>query len=229
MARGLEAYGSTGAEIMKHPWYWAWGLCGLVVVMTGALYPWLPERMPTHWNLQGEVDGWSSPLWGAWLTPAIMVGTLVLLQAVPWLSPQPFTIEPFRPTYHRVVLLMLLLFVAFQALLLAAAFTERIAMDRAIVGTVCVFLALLGNRLGQVQRNFYVGVRTPWTLASERVWNETHRLAAWVFTGCGAVGALLAAMGVVPWLGLVLLGVGALAVVVFSLVRYKQLEQQNAL
>jgi uncharacterized membrane protein len=88
---------------------------------------------------------------------------------------------------------------------------------------------LLGNVLGKVQRNFFVGVRTPWTLASDRVWADTHRVAAWVFVGMGLVGLVAAIAGTHPLISITAIILGALGVVLFSLVRYKQLERRGML
>ena len=89
--------------------------------------------------------------------------------------------------------------------------------------------ALLGNVLGKVRRNFYVGVRTPWALASERVWNATHRLAGKTFVAAGLVGLVLTAAGLNGWPTFVSLMVGAFVPILYSLVYYKQLERSGAL
>jgi uncharacterized membrane protein len=92
-----------------------------------------------------------------------------------------------------------------------------------------LFFALLGNVLGKVQRNFYVGVRTPWTLASETVWVQTHRLAAWLFTGAGVLGLVIVLVGVPFYFAFGLILVAALVPVVYSLVLYKRLEKKGLL
>jgi uncharacterized membrane protein len=83
-----------------------------------------------------------------------------------------------------------------------------------------------GNPMGKLRRNFYLGVRTPWTLASERVWNATHRFAAKTFVAGGLVGLVFSIVGLFLWAILATL-VGALAPVVYSLVIYKQLERRG--
>ena len=72
---------------------------------------------------------------------------------------------------------------------------QRRCRPGALVGGTFLFFALLGNVLGRVRRNFYIGVRVPWTLASERVWNDTHRVAAWLFVACGLAGFVIAVAG----------------------------------
>jgi uncharacterized membrane protein len=101
-------------------------------------------------------------------------------------------------------------------------------MGRAILCGTFLFIILFGNVMGKLRRNFYIGVRTPWTLADERVWNATHRFAARTFVASGLVGLALSILGLFLWAILALL-VGALAPVVYSLVYYKQLERRGEL
>ena len=83
--------------------------------------------------------------------------------------------------------------------------------------------------LGKVRKNFYVGVRVPWTLASDRVWNDTHRFAAWTMVGGSLIGFLMVIAGVpIIWAFAVLLG-STLSPVVYSFVHYKKLEREGAL
>jgi uncharacterized membrane protein len=102
---------------------------------------------------------------------------------------------------------------------------------RFFLGGLCLFFALIGNVLGKVRRNFWMGVRTPWTLASEAVWNQTHRLAAWLFVAAGLLGFAL--VMVLPpsavWVLLAVLLPAALLPVVYSLVLYKRLEREGRL
>ena len=90
---------------------------------------------------------------------------------------------------------------AYIQLLLVLGGIEGVQVDlsRWLLGGMALFFALLGNRLGKVQRNFWMGVRTPWTLASETVWIQTHRLTAWLWTAGGVVLAIVGFAGVAVW------------------------------
>ena len=102
-------------------------------------------------------------------------------------------------------------------------------IGRALVGGMFLFFALLGNVMGKVRKNFYIGIRVPWTLASDRVWNDTHRLAAWLMVGGGIVGFLLVILGLpIVWSIAVMIAT-FLVPVVYSFVHYKALERQGAL
>lgn len=206
----------------------AWGLAAWY-------YPSLPEQVPTHWNLEGKVDGWGSKHWATFLSPSLMVLFLGLFAFLPVLSPRQFEVDTFRSTYLYIMVLMTGLFFYLNLVLLQA--TWQAVQDgpnafnsgRAVIAGIFVFFALMGNVMGKVRRNFYIGIRVPWTLASDRVWNDTHRLAAWVMVGVGVVGFLLVIAGVHPVVAFVLLMVSMFIPVVYSFVHYKDLERRGAL
>jgi uncharacterized membrane protein len=83
--------------------------------------------------------------------------------------------------------------------------------------------------MGKVRKNFYIGIRVPWTLASDRVWNDTHRLAAWVMVAAGVIGFLLVIAGASPIVAIGLLIGSMLIPVVYSFIHYKSLERRGAL
>jgi len=102
-------------------------------------------------------------------------------------------------------------------------------VSRAVMGGVSLLIALLGNVLGKVRRNFFVGVRTPWTLANEHVWYATHRFAAKTFVAAGLTGLACAILDAPFWLPLAAILTGALAPALYSLILYKQLEHRGEL
>jgi len=194
----------------------------------------LPPRLPIHWDLNGRPNGWVAReqiFWSLFLMPTIM-GSLVLLTVVlPWLSPRPFDLDRFRSTYAYVMMLIVLLLAYMHSVILLGSLRDgSIDVGRWMIGGIMVALGLLGNVLGRVRRNFYLGVRTPWTLASERVWIETHRLAAWVFVAASVLG-LVALLARMP-LGIVFVAyIGAIAAVPvgYSWWLYRRLDRQGKL
>lgn len=205
--------------------------CLLPVValgVTAALYPSLPEKIPMHWNMAGEIDGWGAK-WMAFLMPGMMVFILGLLSVIPWASPKQFEVDTFRGTYAFIVLLVMVLFGFLHGLMLLPALGYQVPFNKLIMSGLMLFFMLLGNVLGKVQRNFFVGVRTPWTLASERVWTETHRLAAHVFVATGILGLIATFIGLSIFVPLGLILASVIVIIGFSLVRYKQLERRGQL
>jgi uncharacterized membrane protein len=208
------------------------------VTLAGSLYIYefhydrLPERVPIHWNWRGEPDAWSdrADVWKTFLLmPATMAGVLVLFVVLPWVSPKQFKIESFRAVYDFIVIMVMLLFAYLQAVILLASMEEKLSLFRLLMGGLFLFFALTGNVLGRIRRNFWMGVRTPWTLASDTVWNQTHRLAAWLFVAGGLLGGLAAILNGPPWFYLIPVLIALLVPVVYSLVLYKRLEKQGKL
>jgi len=207
-------------------------LTGGAWVAAAAIYPQLPDKIPIHWNIHGEVDGYGGPAW-IFLTPALLAGILALFAALPWLSPKHFEVDSFRATYWYIGLVLTGMFTYLHGLLLWAAYAGAVDITRAMLAGMLIMIGLLGNVLGKVRRNFYVGVRTPWTLASERVWNDTHRLAARLFVAASLVGLAAVVLPLpLEWAFVAVLGTifgAALVPVVYSLVLYKRLERQGRL
>ncbi|HUK31717.1 MAG TPA: SdpI family protein [Candidatus Acidoferrum sp.] len=198
-----------------------------MLVATAIVYPRAPQLVPTHWNIQGVVDGYSNK-WTLFVTtPAGILAIMGLFAALPWLSPKRFEVDTFRSTYLYIMIVIVGMMAYFHALLLWAAIKGPMDMNRSITAGVCLLLALLGNVLGKVRRNFYIGIRTPWTLANETVWNATHRLGGKMFFVCGVIGFVLALFRAPFWSVMAILAAGALVPVVYSLVLYKQLERRG--
>jgi uncharacterized membrane protein len=196
-----------------------------------ALYPQLPQLVPTHWNIRGEVDGYGNKAWAAFLMPGTMAGLLLLFWAIPWLSPQRFEVDTFRSTFWFVALVITCLLGYIQGLILWAGLSGSVDVTRALLAGVLIMFALIGNVMGKMRRNFWMGVRTPWTLASERVWNDTHRLAAWLFVAAAVMGLICVVLPIpLPAMSitiLVLIMSAALLPVLYSLFHYKRLERRG--
>jgi uncharacterized membrane protein len=215
-------------------WLTAIGLTVATLAGSALLYPSLPETIPTHWNIRGEVDGWGSKTWAVWLLPATTALFLGFFRLLPWLSPKNFEVDPFKTTYEFIMVAVVGMFCYIHAVTLFAAWKaahgdRSVDVGRLLVGGVFLFLGLIGNVLGKVRRNFYIGVRVPWTLASDRVWNDTHRLAAWTMVTGSLVGFLIVVTGLSMIAAFAVLIVSALIPVVYSFVHYKSLERRGAL
>jgi uncharacterized membrane protein len=209
----------------------------LAVAAAGlSLYLWLfrtdlPEQLPSHWDIHGQADGTMPKGVALTLLPAMMVGWVGLTLLLPWLSPRRFTVDTFADVYAYCMFLVQAMLLYIHALMTLGSLFGGFDVGRAVVVGVLLLLALLGNVLGKVRRNFWVGVRTPWTLADVRVWERTHRLAAWLFTVAGLLGAVAALF--LPPAGLPFCFAGivlaALLPAVYSLVVYKRLEREGRL
>ncbi len=214
-----------------------WIIAILIVVLSAAATAWLsstfPEKIPTHWNIRGEVDGYGGK-WTLFGIPVLMVGMLVMFYFLPPLSPKAFEVDVFRPTYLHIMVLVLGLFAYIQGVLLIAVRQNVLNappfdLGRAFIAGMFLFFGLMGNVIGKVRKNFYIGIRTPWTLASDRVWNDTHRMAAWLWVAIGVLGFGLIIAGVTMYVSIALLVAAGLIPIVYSFIHYKSLERRGAL
>lgn len=204
-------------------------LIAAVGIYTQAVYAGLPERIPTHWGLNGQPDQWDHKGMGALLMPGMMVLLLLMMFGLPYLSPQRFRVESFRQTWNAVFLLVLGMMGYLQVIMLQAASHPGPLSNRLLIGGICLFLAAIGLFMPRVGRNFWMGVRTPWTLASDKVWTATHQLAGWTMGLSGLLAALLILAGLSPVAAFALVIVGAFVPVFYSLWLYKALERAGQL
>jgi uncharacterized membrane protein len=217
--------------------YWAIALVIVAASWVGSavMYPLLPETVPTHWNFQGQVDGYGSRATATLLLPSFMIGMLGLFVAIPYLSPKNFEVDTFRSTYLFLMVVTMGMFAYLHGVILLATWQQAskaahpIDIGRTMLAGMFLCFALIGNVMGKVRRNFFVGVRTPWTLASERVWNDTHRLASWSMVAGSLLGFLFTVAGISLILAFALLIGSCLFPVVYSFFHYKALERRGAL
>jgi len=163
-------------------------------IVAAVLYPSLPEQIPTHWNSSGEVDGYMKKPGGVLIMPAMALITYVIMKVIPVISPKGFRTDKFSDVIAvlQVTLVGFMSIVAILVLLEARGLNVRIN-EMIIAGTGLLFV-IIGNYLGKVRKNFFIGIRTPWTLASDEVWNRTHRIG----------GKLFMLSGVIIWIGALL-------------------------
>jgi immunity protein, SdpI family len=175
---------------MRSRWF------GLVVAALGAavsvwVYSRLPETVATHWNLQGMPDGYSSRFWAVVAMPLVTLGLTGLFNVLPKVDPKRDNYAKFLDTYWLIANAVLVFTLVAHALILANGLGYTVKVDRLLPIGIGLLLAFLGNYLTRVEPNWFIGVRTPWTLSSDAVWRKVHRTAGWLF----AIGGLVIAAG----------------------------------
>src|SRR5207244_876606 len=162
-----------------------------------------------------------------------MAVLLALFYALPWLSPKQFETDTFRGTYWFITFLIMAFVGYVHGLTLLSATGHRIDVLRAMLAGMLLMFGLMGNVLGKVRRNFWVGIRTPWTLSNDRVWNDTHRLAGRLFVGAAllCVPLLFLPVPVEALLIIVVLAIVHAAIIpaAYSAVHYKSLQARGQL
>lgn len=187
------------------------------------LYPQMPERMASHWNSAGKVDGDISRFWGTFLMPIVSAGMLLLFLAIPKIDPLKKNIKKFRPYYDWFILLMIVFLFYIYLLTIFWNLDYRFNMTRMIIPAIGILFIYIGFLTENAKRNWFIGIRTPWTLSSERVWNKTHKIGGKLFKISGVIALFGAiAQGYAMWLVLVPVIIAALYPIVYSYFEYQK-------
>ncbi len=187
-----------------------------------ALYARLPDPMPAHWNAAGEIDGYMSRFWGVFLIPLITIGLLGLFLVIPVIDPLKFNIAQFRGVFNWFIVAFVVYMLYIYALTLAAALGYPFNMTLMLIPVVGLLFIGVGYMTGKARRNFFIGIRTPWTLSSETVWDETHKLGSKTFMFGGVMTILSAFLGEAGiWLMLVAM-LAAFIPIVYSYILWRR-------
>jgi uncharacterized membrane protein len=153
-------------------------------------------QLPIHWGLSGEPDRFSDK-WTALLMPAVIIGGVsALLWFLPALEPRKEGLARSQGLYFAAWIGLLLVGATVELAVVSVALGWDVPTNRLICIAVGTMLVLIGNQLGKSRSMYMIGVRTPWTLASEEVWIRTHRLAGKLMVAAGLVAILLAVLPV---------------------------------
>lgn len=196
----------------------------LMVVFLAVVWHSLPERMVVHWGLSFQPDGWGSRLWGAGSFPLIALGCWLLLPLLRRIDPRRRNYDRFDPTFWIVVNLVVLLVAFMEVAVVGYNLGWPIDMGRTVLLLLGLLFVTLGNYMPRVRSNFWMGIRTPWTLSSDYVWRETHRVGGRVFVAGGliTIAAAFLPPALAPWVALGGLLVGGFVPVVYSYVIWRR-------
>lgn len=146
-----------------------------------------PERVITHWNFAGQPDGYSGKTAGAFILPAVLTLMYLFFIFLPLLDPKRERYESFEKVYH--VIKMSIIGLLFTIFIISGLVNLGISIPINIVTPfmIGILFIILGNYMGKIKQNWFVGFRVPWTLSSENVWNKTNRLGGWCMMGFGVL------------------------------------------
>ena len=186
-------------------------------------YAQMPSMMASHWNAQGEVDGYISRFWGTFLFPIILVGLLILFTFIPKIDPLKENIKKFRKYFDTFIILITIFLSYIYCLTLFWNIGKRFDMNIFIMPAIGIIFYYAGVLMENAKRNWFIGIRTPWTLSSENVWNKTHKIGGKLFKILG----IISFMGILfPKYIIFLVLISALSVsmytIVYSYFEYKK-------
>jgi uncharacterized membrane protein len=199
-------------------------IVAVAVIASLVVFQRLPSTVPTHWSASGVPDGFSSRAWGAFVSPVMLLGLMGVMWLLPRIDPRAENYAKFAGTYDGLFISIMLVVLVMHFVVLASALGYPVAIQRWLPFTMGAFFIVLGNLLPRVRPNWFFGIRTPWTLSSDRVWEKTHRLGGYLFVILGIIILLaggIASRMMMPAFG-ALIGITALTLVVYSYVEWKR-------
>jgi uncharacterized membrane protein len=187
------------------------------------VYPIFPEEVASHWNSKGEVNGYMPKFWGIFLMPLMSLFMFGLFLFLPKLDPLKKNVKKFKGFYNEFILFMIVFF--FYVFILTILYNLEIIfnMTYAILPAIAILFYFIGVLLEKSKRNWFIGIKTPWTLSSDYVWDKTHKLGSRLFK---IIAALVLIGLFYPDQGIVLFIIPLIAMViwlyVYSYVVYKK-------
>ncbi len=157
------------------------------------LYPMIPQNMPSHWNYKGDVDGYLPKQAGLFLIPAISIGLLIVFVYLPKIDPLRKNVERFNNYFYGFILVLMLFFLYLHLLTIAWSLGLRFNIIKLLAPAFGVLFYTAGVLISKSKRNWFIGIKTPWTLSNEKVWDKTHAIGGRLFALC----AVLAVVGVI--------------------------------
>ncbi len=159
------------------------------------IYPVMPESVASHWDAQGQVNGHMPKFWGVFFVPLLAVFLAALFLAIPRIDPMKKNIEEFRGNYEKFILLLFVFFLYVYLLTIAWNLGHSFDMTALLAPGFAVLFFYSGVLIEHAKMNWFIGIRTPWTMSSEAVWDRTHKLGGKLFKLCGILSLIGAVFG----------------------------------
>jgi uncharacterized membrane protein len=169
----------------------------VLVLIVGAtiagamLWNQLPDQMASHWDVNDQVNGYMSKFWGVFLMPLITVVLFLLFLLIPNIDPLKANIAEFRGTFNLFIAFIIGFMVYIHVLTLRwnLGYTN-LGIGKAMLPVMGLLFFIIGSMLRKAKRNWFIGIRTPWTLSSDNVWDKTHQLGATLFMISGVLAVI---------------------------------------
>ncbi len=162
-------------------------IAALALIVSIWAYPQLPPTIATHWNVRGTADGFSGRATAVLIMPLVIIGLTGLFNVLPKLDPRGANYAKFIDTYWLIANAVMLFILIGHGMIIATGLGYPVKVDRFMPIGIGLLFIVLGNYLTRVEPNWFIGIRTPWTLSSDTVWRKTHRTGGWLMVVGGFV------------------------------------------
>jgi len=150
-------------------------------------YPKMPSKMASHWNINGEVNGYMPRFWALFMMPIISVVMFLMFIIIPKIDPLKKNVKKFRKYFDAFIVLMIVFLMYLHFLTLAWNLGYKFSMNLMIPPAIGILFYYCGILIEKSKRNWFIGIRTPWTLSSDIIWNKTHKLGSKLFKLAGII------------------------------------------
>ena len=214
-------------EIKKELWIWL--IMILPLSYLAYVWPTLPDIVPTHFGIDGQPNDWSHKTLLIYLVPGMVVGIYLLFTVIPMIDPKG-KISNMGGKYFLFKLFMILFMSALCFIIINAAITKTIGNGNMVFLLVGGLFAFMGNYMQAIKPNYFIGIRTPWTLESEMVWRKTHLFGGKLFFAAGLLTMVLPFMlkGSFHYVFVAIVLVAALVPMIYSFILFKQEKSNNS-
>ncbi len=172
---------------MRKPTLAILAIVALAFLASGYFYPQVPNVMITHWGFQGEPDGYMSKEWGLFLIPSLLAVFALLFVKIPEIDPLKKNIEKFRPHYDNFIILLFLFLFAIQLVMILWNLGVQLSFALVLPPLMAMLFYYVGVLCAHAEKNWFIGIRTPWTMSSDAVWEKTNKLAGKLFKISAAI------------------------------------------
>lgn len=152
-----------------------------------SFYHCLPEKIPSHWNIKGEIDAWQSKNFAVWFFPSLTLVFYLFMTFLPLIDPLRKNYLRFTTPYFWFRTVFVLFFVLLYLYTLFTALGGKLNINYFILPALSVLFFVIGLFLPKIKKNYFVGIRTPWTIHSEEVWDKTHKFSGKLFIAAGLI------------------------------------------
>jgi len=156
------------------------------MIVTFFIYSSLPEKIPMHWNIKGEINSYGGKSF-VWFTALLPLVIYLLMIYVPEIDPKRESYKKHKKAYEILMNILVPFFIVVHWITIFSALGHQISVGRIIPIGVGILFIVIGNYMGQIRPNYTFGIKIPWTLADETVWKKTHRVGSFAFILSGLI------------------------------------------
>ena len=199
-------------------------ICLLPMVAGILLWDQLPEQIPSHWGVDGQIDGWSSKEFAVFFFPALLAGIHLVCIFASSLDPKS---KNYAPQMIRFVLWICpVLSLVLNSIIYAFALGyDLLNVPMILCILVGIMFVIVGNYLPKCRQSYTMGIKLPWTLNDEGNWNATHRFGGWVWVACGVAVLATAFLGIF-WILIGIMLVAVIAPTIYSYLYYRKHKEE---